>query len=152
MNSQKMNLTIAFAALLACSSTSFAQTNNAASGRAAASEPEVPPPAAFVTKAELAVSYSGITGLSRKKNVTSVTNPSTGVFCIEPAVALNFKHIYPLVSVEWGDSLGNALLAFWRDTTLGTDCPAGWLEVQTFDFGSGSAVASQDVAFDLVIE
>jgi len=58
-----------------------------------------------------------------------------------------------LVSIEWGESSGNALLAFWRDTRLSTDCGSGQLEVQTFDFDAGGApVASQRVAFDLVIE
>jgi hypothetical protein len=153
MNSWNMNLTLATgAALLGLSLTSFAQTNGGAAQPAATSEVE-PPVAAFVTKAELALTYSGLFGVIRKKNVKTVTNPDTGVFCIESSVPLNLKRIYPLVSIEWGYSLGSALLAFWRDTTNSTDCPSGWLEVQTFDFNTGGApVATQGVAFDLVIE
>ena len=93
--------------------------------------------------------------LIRSKGVADFTNPSTGIYCITPGVNLNLKKIYPLVSIEWGRSSGNALLAFWRDTTLNNkDCGPGLLEVQTFDFDSGTLppVPSAQVGFDLVIE
>jgi hypothetical protein len=86
--------------------------------------------------------------------VAKFTIKSTGVYCIKPSVALNLAQIYPLVTIEWGESTGDALLAFWRDTTINhVDCGVGLLEVQTFDFNAGgSPVPSKLVAFDLVIE
>jgi hypothetical protein len=153
MLSQKPTLGFAVLTLLACSLPSLAQTNNANAGhlRAPAS---VSPATAFTTNAKLALSWSPFGGTLRSKGVKSVTNPTTGVICITPSVSLNLAKIYPLVSVEWGESSGNALLAFWRDTSIdNVDCGAGKLEVQTFDFnGGGSPIASQSVAFDLVIE
>jgi hypothetical protein len=154
MKSQKMSFVIAIVAVLALSAMSFAQSNNAASG-AAAPQAQPSSPAAFGTNAHLALSYSTLSQtVVRSKGVKSVTMPSTGKVCITPSVSLNLKKIYPLVSIEWGNSSGNALLAFWRDTTLSSgDCGAGVLEVQTFDFNAGGApVPSNNVAFDFVIE
>jgi hypothetical protein len=148
MNSQKMSLTVVFAALLAVSISSFAQTNNPDSHH----QPQ-PQKGGFTTNAKLALSYSPLVGLIRSVGVKSVTNPDTGVFCITPSVALNLSEIYPLVSIEWGESAGNALMAFWRDTSIDdNDCGEGLLEVQTFDFNAGGyPVVSESVAFDLVI-
>jgi hypothetical protein len=133
-------------------SPSVAQTNNA-SARTKGGDHSPAPPTAFGTNAKLALDYSPFIGVIRAKGVVFVSNPFTGVYCITPGVSLNRSKIYPLVSIEWGESSGNALLAFWRDTRLGTDCGSGQLEVQTFDFNAGGyPVASQNVAFDLVIE
>lgn len=153
MSTQKAALGFATLALLACSLPSLAQTNNRAAGHSRAVEAAVPP-TAFTTNAKLALSWNPFQGTVRSKGVKSVSNPSTGVICITPSVSLNISKIYPLVSIEWGESSGNALMAFWRDTSIDNfDCGAGLLEVQTFDFnGGGSPVASQSVAFDLVIE
>jgi len=165
MITQKNILTLGFALALAAAAPCFANTSNnqlhaqesgapdsAAAAQAAVEPDAVPANSGYSSEYQLALSYSGIVGKIRSKNVQSVTHPSTGVFCIESKVSLDLTKIYPLVSVEWGESLGNSLLAFWRDTSIDSDCPSGWLEVQTFSFSGGAAVASNEVAFDLVIQ
>ena len=58
-----------------------------------------------------------------------------------------------MVSIEWAESMGYALLAYWQDVSAFTDCPAGALEVRTYDFNAGGyPVVSANVAFDLLIE
>jgi hypothetical protein len=144
----------AFAILLAMTAASFAQQSNSElSGSSKVTHPPAPP-VAFTTKAKLAISWTPtFGGVIRSKGVKSVSNPKTGVFCITPSVSLDLTKIYPLVSIEWGYSSGSSLLAYWRDTSLSTDCGATDLEVQTYDFNNGgSPVPSQLVAFDLVIE
>jgi hypothetical protein len=105
------------------------------------------------TKELLQLDYEGLSNtIIRSTNVSSVTNPSTGIFCITPTVAVNAATVYPMLSIEWGDSSGFALLAYWKDTTIFTDCSAGQLEVTTYDFNAGGTpVLSQKVAFDLVV-
>ena len=164
MITQKNTLTLAFALLLATTAPCFAEIRNnvlhapesvapeAAIAAPTGVEPDVVP-LTYGSQYKLALSYSGIVGKIRAKNVKAVTNPSPGVFCIQSSVSLNLKDIFPLVSIEWGESSGNSLLAFWRDTSIESDCKSGWLEVQTFDFNAGGApVESNEVAFDLVIQ
>lgn len=104
----------------------------------------------FGTRAKVAVLHSGIVGTVRSKNVVTVSSPSTGVYCITPAVALDLTKAFPSVSVEWGWSAGNSLAAFVRDTGGGfTSCAAGDLEVQTYDLVGNRSAA---VAFLMQIE
>jgi len=150
--SLKVIVSIALATVLACSALSFAEETYNNAGATPAVQTHVPE-TAFATNAKVAYFYSRGFAAARYKNVSAFSNPSTGVYCITPSVAINTAKDYPLVSIEWGSSLGSALLAFWRDVQTFTDCPAGALEVQTFDFNAGgSPVASGNVAFDLVIE
>jgi hypothetical protein len=131
MKSQKIYLIIGLSAMLALSAASFAQTNNAAAGAATSDQTQQDqaqqaPPTGFGTNARLALSWAPGYGVVRSKGVTTVSNPTTGIICITSAVSLNLSKIYPLVSVEWGNSGGNALMAFWRDTTFSTkDCGPG---------------------------
>ena len=131
-------------------SESCGETYNAAGAEAAVQTHA--PEAAFATNAKVAYFYSRGFLAARSKNVSAFSNPSTGIYCITPSVSLNLAKIYPMVSIEWGSSSGSALLAYWRDTNSSTNCPAGALEVQTFDFNSGTVEASGNVAFDLIIE
>jgi hypothetical protein len=83
------------------------------------------------------------------KNVSTVTSPSTGVFCVVPIKAIPSGSL-PSVTVEWGFSAGNALLAYLEQQA--SDCGAGQVEVRTFDFNSGGApVASVNVAFNVFV-
>jgi len=137
------------------SSLAYAGKTSNGPASAPAATPGVPAAlTAFGTKARVALSYSGLWGYIRSVGVASVSHPSTGVYCIVPSVALNYGAIYPMVSVEWNGSRGNALLAFWRDTSINHyDCGLNALEVQTFDFdGGGLPVLSDNVAFDLLVE
>jgi hypothetical protein len=109
----------------------------------------------FTTKAALAVFLSPITpSVDRAVGVKSATNPGTGIFCFLPFKKMDVTKIYPQVTVEWGWSHGNSLLAFYRDvSTHPWNCPAGQIEIDTFDFNAGGTpVPSQNVAFVLVVE
>ena len=87
----------------------------------------------------------------RAKGVADVTNPGVGIYCIKPSTKMDLTTVIPVVSVEWGFSSGNSLLAFYFDYTQFSsgDCPAGYLEVLTYDFASGTPVASDTVAFTI---
>jgi hypothetical protein len=101
-------------------------------------------------KGSVLLTYSPIYGSpSISIGVGAVSNPSTGVFCVTPKVKISLK-AEPVVTVEWGSSLGNSLLAFWEQGA--EDCNAGDIEVRTFDFSSGPAVAAQNVAFNVFVE
>jgi hypothetical protein len=68
-------------------------------------------------------------------------------------VLVDFGRVEPLVSIEWLTSYGNALLAFWQDVTITSDCPTGYFEVKTYDFNAGGTpVASENVSFYFAIE
>jgi hypothetical protein len=107
--------------------------------------------APFGTKAKLALYYSGFSGIIRSKGVKAVTNPSAGIVCITPSVALNLGGIYPQVSIDWNLSSGSSLLAYTKDTNAFSDCPAGDLEVTTYTFDANGPILSNNVAFNLVI-
>jgi hypothetical protein len=86
----------------------------------------------------------------RSVNVTSFTNPSTGIYCIKPGTSMGAR--FPLVSIDWAESFGEALQAFVINTSTFSDCPAGNFEVQTWDISTPSApVVTSNVAFDWVV-
>jgi len=144
-------LGLALAATLTCSAASIAgESGSNASGMP---KPDVPaaPDAGFTTAAKVAYYYGRGIASDRKKNVSAFSNPSTGIYCITPSIAINTAKDYPVVSIEWGTSLGYALLAYWYGSAA--DCPTGALEVQTYDFNAGGyPVVSANVSFDLLIE
>jgi hypothetical protein len=81
------------------------------------------------------------------RNVDAVTNPSTGIYCITPSAAAGIDtQTDPVhVTVEWGNSSGSLLAAFWYRAAEECGYPAGGnLEVRTYDF---SGALSDDVAF-----
>lgn len=148
MHTKKLFALAATAVLLATSAHAAGTANNGASVAPRQSDTMAGGP--FGTRAKVAVLHSGIVGTVRSKNVTAVSSPSTGIYCITPAVALDLTKTYPSVSVEWGWSSGSSLAAFVRDTGDGfTSCAAGDLEVQTYDL---TGTASAAVAFLLQIE
>ena len=88
--------------------------------------------------------------LLRSKNVANVTNPSTGITCVlpTPSSGINVDRIVPSVTVEWGNSFGSDLLAFYRSPEV-TNCPSGYIEVRTYNL-AGSL--SNLVAFTIVVD
>ncbi|HTT98364.1 MAG TPA: hypothetical protein VMF58_09965, partial [Rhizomicrobium sp.] len=68
----------------------------------------------FSTKAKVALLY-GISQIVRSKNVSSLTSPTTGVYCVTPSVKLDFKNLYPHITVERALSVGTAFWAYWVD-------------------------------------
>lgn len=106
---------------------------------------------AFASGVKLAYSYTR-GGNDRSVGVLKFTNPRVGIYCIQPSSPLKLKRIYPLVSIEWDRSLGESLVAFWRDTSIRTDCPAGNLEVLTWDISRPTQpIRTSRVAFDIVV-
>jgi hypothetical protein len=57
----------------------------------------------------------------------------------------------PSVSVEWGWSFGSNLVAYYfsNEPDFFTDCPAGYIEVRTYDFAGN---LSSFVAFTIVVD
>ena len=88
------------------------------------------------------------TPVFRSKGVAAVSSPTPGVTCIRPtAGAVKIGKIVPLVTVEWGQSLGSDLLAFYEDSKV--DCPSGTLEVRQYDLQGN---LNPRVAFDIVAD
>jgi len=58
-----------------------------------------------------------------------------------------------VVTVEWGESSGSNLSAYWREHPLGNSCPnVTDFEVRTYTFTAGGDNAlSNNVAFDIVV-
>jgi S-layer homology domain len=83
----------------------------------------------------------------------SLTNPSTGVYCLglDPALGIDITNVVAQVTIEWGFSSGSDLSAFWRRGAA--SCPSSDdIEVRTYDFASSGGnltgvQASADVAF-----
>jgi hypothetical protein len=105
---------------------------------------------AFKTNAEVAALVEGGGTAVKSKNVTTVTNPSTGIYCVKPSVKIEQNAIYPQVTVEYGLSSGQSLLAYVDDARH--ECPSNSIEVLTFDFNEGTIEQSQSVAFYLYID
>ena len=99
--------------------------------------------------------FGGQIGPSR--NLADFTHPATGVYCFLPARGAGFSKnnklnaVYPTVDIEWRNSSGVMLLAYVLEpsATSGNGCPAGYIGVKTYDFSSGPAVESDNVAFYL---
>ena len=151
MNLVKLGTAIALAGSVAFPAASFAETlHYNAEGRPPAQQPLSVRP--FMLGQEVAYYYTRGLGTDRSINVADFQNPSTGIYCIEPSVSVNFSTVEPLVSIEWSESNGFALLAYWENVAVYTDCPTGYFEVRTYDFNEGGyPVVSSNVAFNLVV-
>ncbi len=103
----------------------------------------------FSTKAKLALLQIGTDTIS-SKGVDAVDHASTGIYCVTSKSKLNFNEIYPEVTIEWGNSSGSLLLAYWESE--GSDCSDTEIEVRTYDFSSGTAELSDNVAFVLTVQ
>lgn len=86
-------------------------------------------------------------GVSRAKNVSKVTNPGSGVYCITPKSGIITRsQVTPLTTVEYSSSSGANLLAMYSEAT--DRCPSTALEVLTFDSGGN---ADNNVSFFIVV-
>ena len=96
-------------------------------------------------------------GMVLAKNITGVTHPETGVYCVTPAAGIDPTLTPCVVSPEWADSAGYDLFAEWDSS--GGPCPAGDYAVRTYQLpraadGSivvGDPTASDTVAFVLIV-
>lgn len=54
----------------------------------------------FASNVKLAYAYTDGRGTDRSVGVLAFTNPSTGVYCIQPTSPLRLAKLYPQVSIE----------------------------------------------------
>lgn len=102
--------------------------------------------------AQLGVYYDLGDGVFRSTNVKKVTNPSTGIYCIKPIKKWITTKFMGIAAVEWGDSNGNDLLAFWKDSASGCPNAKRWFEVRTYDQDmDGNWVLTDDVAWTFYV-
>ena len=101
--------------------------------------------------ARLAVVVNQNGSVLRSKGVRAVTNPDPGIYCIRPArsARIKFGRYVPSVSVEWGNSAGDGLLAQWHATA--SHCPAKRIEVHTYNGDDGTWDPDGNVAFTVVV-
>lgn len=126
-------------------------------GQSLAATPNAPyhPQAKILAKAkdnpQLLLDYSpSFGGIIASKNVSAVNSPATGVFCVVPTVPLKTGSL-PVVTVEWGLSSGNSLQAFLVNSVF--DCPAGQIDIRTYDFNAGlPPISSVLVAFTVFVD
>jgi hypothetical protein len=90
---------------------------------------------------------------ARTKNFSAIINNGTGIYCLTPSGGVTEAGSAPSVTVEWGQSSGNNLSAYWREHPLGNSCPStSQFEVRTYTFAAGgSNVLSNSVAFTIVV-
>lgn len=95
--------------------------------------------------------------LTGSKGVSAFTHPITGVYCLTLAPNVQLKTA-PLVSIEWGASLGVVLFAQWNASN--TTCGGGGsvVEVRTYKGDTGGVgsgyqipVLSNSVAFVVLV-
>jgi hypothetical protein len=84
------------------------------------------------------------------KGTWSVTRPSVGVYCLTPPAGVSPSNTPAYVTVEWGESSGFDLLAYW--VKLNTfQCAANQYAVRTYRFPGGAPALSNNVAFTLLV-
>ena len=94
-------------------------------------------------------SFNYTFGMVLAKNITGVTHPETGVYCVTPAAGIDPTLTPCVVSPEWADSAGYDLFAEWDSS--GGPCPAGDYAVRTYQLPGGTPTASDTVAFVLIV-
>ncbi|MCT8974877.1 hypothetical protein [Microbaculum marinisediminis] len=132
---------VAVAGVFAAPNLYAAEENSPSTGKEARGD-------GWYSFAKIAVFYDLGNDIIRSIGVKMVTNPQTGVYCIRPEKRINTQKRIGVAAVEWGQSSGNDLLAFW--SAGGNSCPnpKRWFEVRTYDQnGSGDWVLSDDIAW-----
>jgi hypothetical protein len=119
-------------------------------GRASAAAPVVVADAPGVRLAAL-IRRGGV--LIRNKGVSSVSHPSTGVYCILPTAASGITPSTAIVTLtpEFFYSLYNEIKVQWDSTKSG--CPANTIAVFTFADPNANAIytPSNAVGFSIVV-
>lgn len=83
---------------------------------------------------------------ARTRGFTGITSPSTGLYCLTPAVGITPATSPLVVSVDWSNSSGSDLWVYWRSSGIG--CPAGDFAVLTYQLGGDTTPdLSATVAF-----
>ncbi|MBV9569993.1 MAG: hypothetical protein JO056_01990 [Alphaproteobacteria bacterium] len=141
----------ATAAAVSMAASAQAQVKYNAQGRSSVSHTQpAAAPAKAKFKPQMAYYYTRGFGTDTSIGVDDFQHPSTGIYCILPHKPIK-ANSYPQIGIEWDQSLGFGLWAYWKDTAVFSDCPSGYQEVTTYDLESGAAVLSDNVAFDILI-
>lgn len=95
--------------------------------------------------------------MTGSKGFSSFSHPTTGVYCLTLASGVQLKTA-PLVSIEWGASLGVVLFAQWNSDNTTCGAATNVIEVRTYKgdtAGVGSSyqipVLSDRVAFVVLV-
>ncbi|MCC3244218.1 hypothetical protein LG047_02585 [Methylocystis sp. WRRC1] len=138
-------------ALFAITDAVVAQQNEPASTAQRAQEtqaPRIPGVPTYDSPYAQAIGLFGQNGAPiRAKGISSITHPAVGVYCI--TVTDNpTNNSAPIVTVEWGRSLGVALFAQFRDSKGdcgGSSAPRNVFNVRTYKGDSGGVGSSLQV-------
>ena len=84
----------------------------------------------------------------RTLNFTAVSHPTVGSYCLTAAARIRPGNGTASVSVDWAESFGNVLFAYYVDSYFAHNCPSSTYEVITFD-STGSA--TDNVGFTIVV-
>jgi hypothetical protein len=84
----------------------------------------------------------------RTHNFVSVTHPTLGSYCLTAAAGISPSSGTASVSVDWAESFGNVLFAYYVDSYFFHNCPPSTYEVITFDV---TGTASDNVGFTIVV-
>ena len=76
---------------------------------------------------------------------TAVERQSEGVYCLTPAAGIDYSH--PIASVEWLNTLESKALIEPIAGPAVDSCPAGRLEVHTFEINGGTVTKSNAASF-----
>jgi hypothetical protein len=87
------------------------------------------------------------TTLRGRKGISSFTHPTTGVYCLKLASGIQFANTAPVVSIEWGSSLGVVNFAQWDQANV--DCGGGStsnvIEVRTYKGDTGGVGSNYQI-------
>jgi hypothetical protein len=105
-------------------------------------------------QAQALVQNSALTG---SKGFSKFTHPTTGVYCLTLGSGVQLKTA-PLVSIEWGASLGVVLFAQWNSDNTTCGAATNVIEVRTYKGDTGGVgstyqipVLSDRVAFVVLV-
>jgi hypothetical protein len=104
---------------------------------------------ALVVPPQISMQSDAIVVEAFSRNIEDLTNPVNGIYCLKAAAPISPENRPVLVSPEMAYSTNAALLAYSfvaRDA-----CPKDRFEVRTFILRNNVRVASNDVAFTIMI-
>lgn len=104
-------------------------------------------PRAYATVNAAAIGNPNLIG-GRTLNFTAVSHPTVGSYCLTPAAGISPNSGTASVSVDWAESYGNVLFAYYVDSYFAHNCPASTYEVITFD---GTGTATDNAGFTIVV-
>lgn len=93
-------------------------------------------------------STAGTFTVIRQQGVVSITNPSTGIYCIKPVAGVAPAKIVPAVSTEFSNTPSFDAFAQWSAARL--PCPSGNIKIVTYDISDGGLY--NQVAFTVVVD